>query len=67
MLYPFVIKQFEFDAQEIQSFSQKEVCLSKVRQADNVIKKPIIVNDTDIFIKNTTIFPVFSRNMSLTE
>jgi XTP/dITP diphosphohydrolase len=51
------IKQFNVDLAEIQTLDQTAIALDKARQAWNLLKKPILVDDTCIYFEPYKDFP----------
>jgi non-canonical purine NTP pyrophosphatase (RdgB/HAM1 family) len=51
------IKLHKLDLDEIQSLSAKKVSEHKVRQAYEILKVPVIVDDTSFYIKGMNNFP----------
>ncbi len=52
-----IIKQFEADIPEIQSLDLKAVAIDKARQAFNILQKPVIVDDSGLFVLKYNNFP----------
>ena len=51
------VEQFKFDAEEIQSSSQKKVALNKAQQAFDALKKPLLVDDAGVYFQEYNNFP----------
>lgn len=51
------ITSHNIDLPEIQSMDVEEVCLEKVKHAYTQLKKPVIVEDTGVYIHNMNGFP----------
>lgn len=51
------VVQKNIDLPEIQSMEVEEVCLEKVKYAFDIIKKPVMVEDTGVYISNMNGFP----------
>lgn len=52
-----IIKQFEADIPEIQSLDLKAVAINKAEQAYEILKKPVIVDDSGLFVNKYNNFP----------
>ncbi|KKP24873.1 MAG: hypothetical protein SZ59_C0001G0191 [candidate division TM6 bacterium GW2011_GWF2_28_16] len=51
------LKQFKADIPEIQSMDQKEICIDKALKAWELLKKPLIVDDSAIYYEKYNNFP----------
>jgi len=51
------LKQIKLNLKEIQSLDVKEVATDKARRAFSIIKKPVIVEDTGLYIESLNGFP----------
>lgn len=51
------IKQFDVDLAEIQTLDQRAIALDKARQAWNLLKKPILVDDSSVYFEPYQDFP----------
>ena len=56
-ILPFEIKQSRLDIPEIQSMDVKEIVEDKARKAYRKLKKPVIVEDTALYMKSWNNFP----------
>lgn len=57
-----ILKQQDLDLDEIQSLDQKKVALHKAQQAWNMLKKPLLVDDSGIYFDQYYKFPgTFTR------
>jgi XTP/dITP diphosphohydrolase len=56
-LLGFEIKQADLDIQEIQSMDIEEIAKDKVRKAYEIIRKPVIVEDTALYLDGWNSFP----------
>ncbi len=60
------IKQFKTDIEEIQSLDQKEIAIDKARKAFELIKKPLLIDDSAIYFEKYNNFPgTLSKYISL--
>jgi len=51
------IKNFDLDVPEIQSLSGKQVAIAKAQSAYKVLKRPVLVEDSGLYIKQLNNFP----------
>ena len=59
-----VIKQFEADIPEIQSLDINAVAIDKAEKAFKILQKPVLVDDSGIFVKKYNNFPgVMSKHV----
>lgn len=52
-----IIKQLDVDLPEVQTVDQHAIALDKARQAWNLLKKPVMVDDTAIYFEKYPDFP----------